>query len=117
MPQNLLEQLRNYTTVVADTGDFGAMEKFRPTDATTNPSLITAASQMPQYQELVDGVLKEARNEKGDHASDNEVAKLSIAREFQKNALLIAIRPPHTPRAAWGASIDTLDVNIRLKKT
>ena len=47
MPQNLLEQLRKYTTVVADTGDFEAMEKFRPTDATTNPSLITAAAQMP----------------------------------------------------------------------
>ena len=47
MPQNLLEQLRKYTTVVADTGDFEAMEKFRPTDATTNPLCITAASQMP----------------------------------------------------------------------
>jgi len=57
MPQNLLEQLRKYTTVVADTGDFDAMEKFRPTDATTNPSLITAAAQMPQYQPLVDGVI------------------------------------------------------------
>jgi transaldolase len=78
MPQNLLEQLRKYTTVVADTGDFEAMEKFRPTDATTNPSLITTAAQMPQYQELVDGVLKEARNQKGQHASDNEVAKLAF---------------------------------------
>ncbi len=80
MPQNLLEQLRKYTTVVADTGDFEAMEEFRPTDATTNPSLITAASQMPQYQELVDSVLKQARNEKGEHASDNDVAKLAFER-------------------------------------
>src|SRR5579862_3356726 len=80
MPQNLLEQLRKYTTVVADTGDFEAMEKFRPTDATTNPSLITAASQMPAYQELVDGVLKEARNEKGEHASDKDVAALAFER-------------------------------------
>src|SRR3954451_2587822 len=80
MPQNLLEQLRKYTTVVADTGDFEAMEKFRPTDATTNPSLITTAAQMPGYQELVDGVLKEARNEKGDHASDKDVAKLAFER-------------------------------------
>ena len=46
MPQNLLEQLRKYTVVVADTGDIEAMEKFRPQDATTNPSLITAAAQM-----------------------------------------------------------------------
>jgi len=80
MPQNLLEQLRNYTTVVADTGDFEAMEEFRPTDATTNPSLITAASQMPAYRELVDGVLKQARNEKGDHAGDKDVAKLAFER-------------------------------------
>jgi transaldolase len=80
MPQNLLEQLRNYTTVVADTGDFEAMEEFRPTDATTNPSLITAASQMPAYRELVDGVLKQARNEKGEHAGDKDVAKLAFER-------------------------------------
>src|ERR1700693_993685 len=66
MAQNLLEQLRKYTTVVADTGDIDSMEKFRPTDATTNPSLITAAAQMPQYQPIVDSVLKEARNEKGE---------------------------------------------------
>src|ERR1700752_2016931 len=80
MPQNLLEQLRKYTTVVADTGDFEAMEKFRPTDATTNPSLITTAAQMPHYQKLVDGVLKDARNQKGEHASDKEVAQLAFER-------------------------------------
>ena len=61
MAQNLLEQLRNYTTVVADTGDIEAMEKFRPHDATTNPSLITAAAQMPQYQPIVDGADKRPR--------------------------------------------------------
>jgi transaldolase len=80
MPQNLLEQLRSYTTVVSDTGDFEAIKEFRPTDATTNPSLIAAAAQMPQYQELVDGVLKQARDEKGEHASDNDVAKLAFER-------------------------------------
>jgi transaldolase len=80
MPQNLLDQLRNYTTVVADTGDFAAMEKFRPTDATTNPSLITMAAQMPQYQPLVDEVLKQARDEKGESASDKDVANLAFQR-------------------------------------
>jgi transaldolase len=80
MPQNLLEQLRNYTTVVADTGDIEAMEKFRPTDATTNPSLITTAAQMPQYQEIVDSVLKGARNDKGESASDKDVANLAFQR-------------------------------------
>jgi transaldolase len=80
MPQNLLEQLRSFTTVVADTGDFEAMEKFRPTDATTNPSLIAAAAQMPQYQDLVDEVLKQARDVKGQSASDHDVAMCAFER-------------------------------------
>ncbi len=80
MPQNLLEQLRRYTTVVADTGDIEAMEKFRPQDATTNPSLITAAAQMPQYQPIVDGVLKDAHRDLGDGASDKDVANLAFKR-------------------------------------
>jgi transaldolase len=54
----LLEQLKQYTIVVADTGDMQSMQKFKPTDATTNPSLITAASGMPAYLPIVDGVLK-----------------------------------------------------------
>ncbi len=50
---NQLEQLRQYTTVVADTGDFHAMEVFKPHDATTNPSLILKAVQKPEYQPLL----------------------------------------------------------------
>lgn len=80
MPQNLLEQLRKYTTVVADTGDIEAMEKFRPQDATTNPSLITTAAQMPQYQPIVDGVLMQAHKDLGDGASDKDVANLAFKR-------------------------------------
>ncbi|XP_051820197.1 transaldolase [Antechinus flavipes] len=49
-----LEQLRRYTTVVADTGDFRAIDEYKPQDATTNPSLILAAAQMPAYQNLVE---------------------------------------------------------------
>jgi transaldolase len=89
---NLLEQLRNYTIVVADTGDIEAMEKFRPTDATTNPSLITAAAQMPQYQPIVDGVLMDARNELGEGATDQAVANLAFQRlaiAFGKKILAI----------------------------
>jgi len=77
---NLLEQLRAMTVVVADTGDMEAMEKFRPQDATTNPSLITAASQMPQYQPIVDGVLIEALKELGDKADEKDVANLAFKR-------------------------------------
>lgn len=50
---NLLDQLKNYTTVVADTGDFESISKFRPADATTNPSLIFIASQNEKYYHLV----------------------------------------------------------------
>src|SRR5258708_30423906 len=78
MPQNLLEQLRKYTVVVADTGDIDSMEKFRPTDATTNPSLITTAAQMPQYQPIVDSVIMDAKKELGDNASDKDVANLAF---------------------------------------
>ncbi|HVZ83416.1 MAG TPA: transaldolase [Terracidiphilus sp.] len=92
MPQNLLEQLRSFTTVVADTGDIEAMEKFKPTDATTNPSLITTAAQMPQYQPIVDGVLLDARKELGDSATDQDVANLAFKRlavAFGKKILAI----------------------------
>ena len=51
---NLLEQLKQYTNVVADTGDFASIEAYKPVDATTNPSLIYAASQDPKYASLVD---------------------------------------------------------------
>lgn len=48
-----LDQLKEMTVVVADTGDFEAIKQFKPTDATTNPSLIFQAAQMPQYQKQV----------------------------------------------------------------
>jgi transaldolase len=80
MPKNLLEQLREVTVVVADTGDIGAIEKAKPHDATTNPSLITAASQLPQYQAIVDDTLKGARAALGADAPAAEVADLAFER-------------------------------------
>jgi len=58
MSASLLDQLRTMTVVVADTGDLQAIERLRPQDATTNPSLMTAAVQMPEYSALVDDTLK-----------------------------------------------------------
>ncbi|MBF6647450.1 MULTISPECIES: transaldolase [unclassified Methylobacter] len=80
MAKNLLEQLREMTVVVADTGDIQAIETFKPRDATTNPSLITAAAQMPQYQSIVDDTLKGARATLGGSASAAEVANLAFER-------------------------------------
>ena len=74
MAQTLLEQLRKMTTVVADTGDIQAIEKAKPQDATTNPSLITAAAQMPAYQKIVDDELLGAKKRLSDNADDKEVA-------------------------------------------
>jgi transaldolase len=51
---NLLDSLKRYTTVVADTGDIEAIAQYRPQDATTNPSLLLKAAQQPQYRELVE---------------------------------------------------------------
>jgi transaldolase len=63
MPKTLLEQLSAMTVVVADTGDLKSIEKFRPRDATTNPSLITAAAQMPEYRDVVDDALRWAEKQ------------------------------------------------------
>ena len=52
--ESLLNQLSSMTVVVADTGDLEAIKKFHPQDATTNPSLILAAAQIPAYQSLID---------------------------------------------------------------
>ena len=75
---SLLEQLRGMTKVVADSGDINSIEKFKPQDSTTNPSLIAAAAEMPAYQPIVDGVLKQARKEAGSSASDKDVAHLAF---------------------------------------
>jgi transaldolase len=80
MPKNLLDQLREMTVVVADTGDIQAIETFKPRDATTNPSLITAAAQMPQYQGIVDDTLKGARQTLGKNAQASQVASLAFDR-------------------------------------
>jgi transaldolase len=76
----LLEQLRNMTVVVADTGDIHSIEKWKPRDATTNPSLITSAAQMPEYAAIVDGALAWARKELGGGAGRQKLVRLAIDR-------------------------------------
>ena len=80
LPKSFLDQLRQMTVVVADTGDIHAIEMVKPQDATTNPSLITAAAQMPQYQEIVDETLLEARTELGKDATIAQVVSLAFDR-------------------------------------
>lgn len=80
MSKSLLEQLRKMTVVVADTGDIQAIEKFKPQDATTNPSLITAAAQMPEYQEVVDQTLLQAKKDAGAKATQTQIVSLAFDR-------------------------------------
>ena len=63
MTQTALHQLKNLTTVVADSSDLEAIEKFRPLDATTNPSLITAAAEQPESKQLIEDAYTQAKQE------------------------------------------------------
>jgi transaldolase len=69
---NLLESLRRYTMVVADTGDIDAIQELRPQDATTNPSLLYQAAQMPRYEHLLDEAIQHALQSGTDRAARAE---------------------------------------------
>ncbi|MFZ5443428.1 MAG: transaldolase [Myxococcota bacterium] len=75
----LLEQLKAVTIVVADTGDFASIQKFRPRDATTNPSLIASAAAMPQYDGVVKAALEWARQDVKS-GSKEAIAKRAVDR-------------------------------------
>ncbi len=62
MPTTQLDQLKQFTTVVADTGDFESMKQYQPRDATTNPSLILAAASKPEYAYLVDQAVADRKD-------------------------------------------------------
>ncbi|MFZ1944401.1 MAG: transaldolase [Acidobacteriaceae bacterium] len=92
MSKSVLEQLRAMTVIVSDSGEIEEIEKVKPQDATTNPSLITSAVQMPQYQPIMDQVLLAAKKKLGNNATDKEVANLAfkgLAVEFGKRILKI----------------------------
>ena len=67
-----LAQLKEMTTVVADTGDFDAIAQYSPEDATTNPSLLLKAAQMPAYRSLVDGIVQSVTS--GKLSSDEQLS-------------------------------------------
>jgi transaldolase len=80
MAESLLEQLGRMTVVVADTGDIRSIETFRPRDATTNPSLIAAAAQAPEYAEVVDDALRWAEREQGTAAQRPAIIAAALDR-------------------------------------
>lgn len=76
---NKLEQLKQVTVVVADTGDINSIKKFQPQDATTNPSLILAASKLPEYQHLVAEAAAYANQHPAEQWDENALDYLSVA--------------------------------------
>lgn len=77
---NLLDQLKSMTTIVADTGDVEAIKSVKPVDATTNPSLVLKASQLPQYAPLIEAAIAYAKAQGGTKAQqiDNAADKLAV---------------------------------------
>lgn len=77
---NLLDQLKAMTTIVADTGDVEAIKSVKPVDATTNPSLVLKASQLPQYAHLIEEAIAYAKAEGGSKEAqiDNAADKLAV---------------------------------------
>jgi transaldolase len=69
---NLIDSLKRYTTVVADTGDFEEIAKYKPQDATTNPSLLYKAAQMPEYEPILEQAIQHALQSPGDRAARAE---------------------------------------------
>jgi len=77
---NLLDQLKAMTTIVADTGDVEAIKTVKPVDATTNPSLVLKASELPQYASLIETAIAYAKAQGGSKAEqiDNAADKLAV---------------------------------------
>ena len=65
----VLESLKQYSTVVADTGDIDTIAMWKPQDATTNPSLLYSAAQRPEYEHLVNAAAEYAQRQGGDDAA------------------------------------------------
>jgi transaldolase len=84
---NNLESLRKYTTVVADTGDLEAIRKYRPQDATTNPSLLLKAAQLSPYRTLVEEALAHAAKGSGDRTARSERFMDKLAVNFGSEIL------------------------------
>jgi transaldolase len=86
-PVNLLESLKQYSVIVADTGDIEAIARLRPQDATTNPSLLYQAAQNPKYRTLADDALAFGMNVKGDRKAKAEATMEKLAVNFGREIL------------------------------
>ncbi|HEX4749348.1 MAG TPA: transaldolase [Bryobacteraceae bacterium] len=83
----VLESLKKYSVVVADTGDIEAIARLKPQDATTNPSLLFAAAQKPEYQHLVQTAIEESEKEGGSEQQQTEAFMDGLAVGFGREIL------------------------------
>src|SRR5687767_10817634 len=103
---NLLESLKRFTTVVADTGDIDSINQYKPRDATTNPSLIYQAAQKPEYTALLEGAIQFAIQSPGDRAARREAGMDKLMVSFGCEILKIVPGRVSTEVDA-GLSFDT----------
>ncbi|KAI7879985.1 transaldolase [Lichtheimia hyalospora FSU 10163] len=86
---SVLEQIKQYTTIVADSGDFETIAQYKPQDATTNPSLILAASQKPQYAPLIEDAIEYGKKKGSNPEEQLEWAMDKLLVNFGKEILKI----------------------------
>lgn len=111
----LLESLKKFTTVVADTGDINAIAQFKPQDATTNPSLLYNAAQQKDYAHLVEQALDEAAKQGGDKAAQTEAFMDGLFVSFGREILKIIPGRVSTEVDA-GLSFDTEKTLAKARK-
>ena len=109
---DLLSQLKQFSLIVADTGDFASIRKYQPRDATTNPSLLLKAAQMPEYAEVVDRALKETKSEAANSGQSLELAMDKLAIAFGLEILKIV---PHRVSTEVDARL-SFDVEAMINK-
>ncbi|MBI1422203.1 MAG: transaldolase [Gammaproteobacteria bacterium] len=86
---NELEQLKQFTTIVADTGDFDEIKSYTPTDATTNPSLLLKAAQQPEYRHLVESAIEYGKAKSNAAHEQTHLATNKLAVNFGVEILKI----------------------------
>ena len=112
---NLIDSVKRYTTVVADTGDLEAIAKHKPQDATTNPSLLFQAAQMPEYEHLLEDAIQHALACSGDRAARAEAFMDKLLVSFGCEILKIVPGRVSTEVDA-GLSFDTEGTLARAKR-
>lgn len=93
MNKNQLDQLKQFTTVVADTGDIESIDTFKPQDATTNPSLLYKAALLPQYASLIDDAVEKGLKAESRSSMEDKLGRIIDQLSVNFGAKILAIVP------------------------